>query len=196
MPVTYDKKAKRFRDSKGRFISPKAVRREIDKLVQVSAQRLEQAAKDLANGKITIEEFQNRTRNILKASYTLSGAVAKGGWKQMSQSDWGKIGAETKKQYGYLNKFAKVIVAGITLAALLSRVKLYATGIRTVFNNSDLDAKKQAGEFTLCKRVLNARESCSQCSGWARKGFVPIDEQPKIGSLICRNFCRCFFEYQ
>jgi hypothetical protein len=195
MSVIYDKKTKRFRDNKGRFISPKVIRNEIDKVVQVTAGRLEKIATDLTLGKIDIKTFQTRTRDVLKSSYTLSGSVAKGGWRQMTKGDWGKVGAQAKREYGYLNKFAEAIKSGkLSDKQIIARARSYASSVRAVYEQSSFDNRKEAGG--LCRRVLNAKESCSECRAAASRGFIEVDEMPPVGSLLCKSFCRCRIEFK
>lgn len=50
--------------------------------------------------------------------------------------------------------------------------------------------------FIFSRRILNAQESCAECVFWAKKGFIPVEEQPGIGELLCRAFCKCTIDYE
>lgn len=190
MPIRWNKKAKRYQDERGRFVSKRKIRHEIDKMVQQTGKRLENLSKKLIGGEITVAEWQASSRRVLKAGYTVAASVAKGGWKQMSQSDWGKVGAATKKQYAYLNRFASQL-ENLSDKHILWRSKLYASSVRTVYHQSELDASSGP-----VKRVLNAMESCSECVAWAGKGYIPASEMAEIGSLLCGSNCRCGFVFK
>lgn len=202
MPITYDKKTKRYKDSRGRFIPLKKVRFEIDKFIQEVAKKAGQIAVELTAGRIVIAVFQKQLRDVLKAAYTVAGSVAKGGWKQMSPSDWGKIGAKTKKQYGFLNNFALKIADGsLSIKQIEARAKSYPKSARTVYESSvmeahtDLAAELEDAEV-LCERELHAKESCDECVDWASQGYIPVEDQPEIGSLECGDYCLCTIDYK
>lgn len=180
----------------------KKVRLEIDKFIQEVAKRAAQIAVELTAGRIVIEVFQKQIRDLLKAAYTVAGAVAKGGWKQMSSSDRGKIGARTKKQYGFLNNFALKIKDGsLSIKQIEARTKSYARSARTVYETGVMEAHESlAAELedaeVLCEREIHSKEGCGECIDWASAGYIPIDEQPEIGSLECGEYCLCTIDYK
>lgn len=182
-------------DQRGRRISEAAVRAEIDALVRVAGSRIERATLQLLNGDISLAVWQARMRNILRAGYTVSGSVARGGIRNMRPEDWLKLGRLSGRQMNYLNRFAAQLSSGTydkTVKATLARARSYATSIRSIGNQMVLEAEKEAG--TKVKRVLTAKESCVDCIAWAAKGYIPAAEMAPIGSLLCGSHCRCYFE--
>lgn len=180
----------------GKFVSKKQIRASVDKTVEILRLDMRGLGKQLAMNKITLPEFQIQMRDKLKTAHSLTASIGRGGRKQMTNSDWATVGNNLKKQYGYLNKFALGLENGtISTASIESRAAAYAMSIREPFYKQQTKAEKLSGR-TKCRRVLHAKESCSECASWAGRGFVEIDEQPDIGELICGNFCRCEIEYQ
>ena len=194
--MIYDQSTNQFRAPNGKFIARNAIRAEIEKAVDVVGRKTEKIAKDLNAGKINIAEFQIQMRDEIKRASILSASVAKGGHKQMTASDWGKVGSDLKKQYAFLNKFARDIELGrVTGVKLENRAKSYAQNIRMIYLNSEKESFKNIGK-TECRRVLHSLETCPDCARWAAKGWVGIDEQPLLGTLQCRSFDRCSLEYR
>jgi len=194
--VKYDPKTNRYRNAKGRFISAREVRKAIDKTVDIVRGDMRSLGKKLAAGEITLPEFQTQMRDNLKAAHSLTASIGKGGRGAMTARDWSAVGNTLKKEYRYLNNFARQVEQQRLSAAQIEyRSSSYASSVRTTYFKTDTVAKKDAG-LTRVKRVLHAMESCAGCLSWAGKGFVPIDEMPALGELECRNFCRCELEYK
>jgi hypothetical protein len=85
-------------------------------------------AEDLFTGGLSLGDWEARMHDYIKEIYTSSGAIAKGGWGEMTQSDWGRIGAALKKQYKYLHGFAQDIAANrdnIALGSIQARANMY-----------------------------------------------------------------------
>lgn len=193
--IVYDSKRKRYRDAKGRFISPRAVRRQIDRVTEVVRDDLKAIGKSLATGAVTIGAWQILMRDKLKTAHSLVSAIGKGGRKQMTNADWGKVGAGLKKQYSYLNRLAKDIELGKVVAAfqIERRSAAYAMSLRPAYYGLATVAE-QAGDAILVRRVINSKEGCAECESYA-DDFIPIDEMPPIGSLQCSVFCLCTLEF-
>ena len=195
MPITFDKSTGRFRDANGRFVAASRVHHEINKTVNKLENDLRLISSNLNQGKINLPEWQIQTANKLKIAHLSAAAIGKGGRKQMKVADWGKAGAAIREQYKFLNNFAREIERGKLSPNQISfRSASYAKAVRETFYKQEIELKKEAG-FLYCRRILHAAESCVECFAWAAKGWVPIDEQPPIGGLLCRNFCRCELEY-
>ena len=86
-------------------------------------------AEQLYTGEISLGTWSEQMKAEIKALHTAAGAMGKRGWDNMTQSDWGKVGAEVKKQYRYLQGFAEDIAANrdtMTLGQLQARANMYA----------------------------------------------------------------------
>lgn len=189
--MKYDPKTKRFRSEKGRFLSREEVRTQIEKTVERVGRKNRDLTGRLNSGEIDLKAWKKQMRENIKTMHTLTAAVGKGGRKQMTKSDWGKVGAEIKKQYKYLDKFESDLKKKkVSPKAAEYRATLYARNARVAF----ADMESRANEGRPCRRVLHASESCSECRAWANKGYV--DDQPRIGSLKCGTGCKCSLEYK
>lgn len=195
MPITFDKSAARFRDENGLFLADNFVRGTVERTTLTLEADLRAAAADLINNRINIAEFQTRAASSLKIAHILNASIGKGGRRQMTQTDWGLLGAKIREQYKFLNNFASEIEAGLVLPAQIeNRIALYSKAARSVYFKFEKLTKTEIG-LLFARRVLNAFENCKDCAYWASRGFIPIEEQPEIGSLICKSFCKCWFEY-
>lgn len=196
MIFDFDKSQGFYKDGRGRKIPASRIHLEINKTVNKLERELRTIAKKLNTGKINLAEWQIQTAEKLKTAHILAAAIGKGGRREMKPSDWGKVGALIREQYKYLNNFAREIERGkLSPNRLEFRAASYSKAVRETFYKQEIEIRKSAG-FLFCRRILHALESCPECSSWAAKGFVPIDEQPAVGGLVCKNFCRCSLEYQ
>jgi len=126
-----------------------------------------------------------------------AGAGARGGWAQMSQSDWGKVGAQIKAQYAYLNNFAQEIASGKQAlnGQVLARADMYGKATHSTYEAIRGQMAEVRG-MTEERRVLTPGENCPDCIDYAAQGWQPIGSLPVIGDSVCMTNCRCEFEYR
>jgi hypothetical protein len=96
----------------------------------------------------------------------------------MTQSDWGRVGAEVKAQYRYLQGFADAVVAQkdtISLAYIEARANMYGEAARHTANIM------QAGNL--------AGGTRRQPTGYDSLPWMPGD-----GSTRCLTNCKCHWE--
>jgi hypothetical protein len=138
---------------------------------------LDSLSQRLYTGKITLgmyeEDFRTRMREYMAGCAT----IAKGGDpKSMTSSDWGKVGAELKKQYNWLHGFSKAIYENrdtVSLQAIQARAHLYAeAGVKGA-------TEIQAGYF-----APNTRRDPVNILPW----------MPRDGSTACMNRCGCVWD--
>ena len=97
-------------------------------------------AAQLVGGEITLAEWEAAMRDEIKAMHTAAAAIAHGGWDQMTFSDWGRVGAEVRKQYEYLHRWAQTLAAevaqGIPLseAQIAARANMYGNSSRATYS--------------------------------------------------------------
>lgn len=193
MPVSFDKKTNRYRAADGRFISPRRVRREVDKTVEIVRKDFRALGSALANKSISVVEFHIQMEKQLRIAHSLTAAIGRGGRKAMTAKDWGAVGNDLKKEYGYLNKFVRDIEQGkVSPARLEARAANYAAGLRSGYYNSMTKGELAAGK-SLVRRVINSKEGCAECASYT--DFIPIDDMPGIGELECQNRCLCELEF-
>jgi hypothetical protein len=194
MTVLWDNSSKRYRGQGGRFIKRSAVLDELEKVRDGYKARVLALSQQLQRGEINLPAWTISMRDEIKSMHLTSAAVAKGGLKQMSPADRGRLGALTKQQYAYLNRFSRQVANGLPLnGKFLRRAQMYVDASRGTFFETERKMKKDAG-FTEEINVLNAKESCAECSAEAGKGWVSIGTLSAVGSRICRTNCRCEIE--
>ena len=92
--------------------------------VEILSQRLVERS-------ISLAQWEKAMATAIKDLHVTSAVIAKGGdWAAMTQADWGRVGAEIKKEYRYLHKFAESIAEKVAkgedlTTALHARAKLY-----------------------------------------------------------------------
>lgn len=196
--------ADRYRDlSTGRFVSERVVARELNTVVLSSADSMKAITQALVDGSISLPEWQTAMEREIKYINRLSGVTARGGVEQMSQADWGRIGAETKRQYQYLRNFAQEVANGQQRmnGTAVVRAGLYGEAGRGTYQEMH---RKQAGRrgYTEERRVLGPTEHCEAsgdkpgCIDLAAKGWQPLGTLPRIGEATCVTHCKCVFEFR
>lgn len=205
---TWDDRAQQYRDARGKFVSRKAVRNELDVALEAAQKRGRDLAKSLRDGRISIAEWQRGMVDVIRTSNVYSAAAAKGGWAQMTAADWARTGPRVREQLTYLRNFADQVAngrvdpnTGKRIAYPLDgrfevRAGMYGQQARTSFYGVEMREKRARG-VTEAKRVLGAADrSCGACSSAAAAGWQPIEDVPPIGTLTCLSMCKCEIEYR
>lgn len=136
----------------------------------------DELAKNLLDGRITLGMWEEDMRTRLRMYMGGCAVIGKGGdVDNMRPSDWGKVGAQLKKQYRWLHGFSQDILhkAGegtLTLKAVQARAHLYAEA------GNIIATEIQAGYF-----APNTRRDPVLILPW-----IPGD-----GSTACLNRCGC-----
>lgn len=188
----------RYRAPDGRFISERQVGADVRRVIRSVNREMRDLAGQLRDGSITIQQWYDGMRNRMKYTHTLVGSIARGGWKQMSQADWGRIGAMSRRQYEYLNNFARQLAAGtLTLdGRLIVRAGMYANAAWTTYQENVRIMAAENG-YRQERRVLNpAAQHCEDCIEEADRGWQPIGELRPIGDSKCIVNCACRFEFK
>lgn len=193
----WDEAAATYRGPDGRFASQLDLEDALEDLITDSSFAMSGFVEDLASGAITLDEWQVAMAEELRTINTISLSLGRGGWGRVTQSDWGRLGANMREQYRFLNDFAFQLGSGeISLAQAQHRATMYANQGWQHYWNGSTSAKKAAG-FTQERRVLGSAEHCDDCIGYAAQGWVPIDTLPPPGKdSQCRANCRCSKQYR
>ena len=161
-------------------------------------------ASQLKSGAISLPEWQAAMREGLRSDYVDAMSLTRGGRELVTQADWGYTGSAIKKQYAYLDQFAKDIEsdpAKWKTGRLDNRMKLYNQSGYSALEDFRARDVKIAG-WTEERRVLGIAESCSGegavpgCIELAGMGWRPIGTLPPIGAALCSQNCKCHFEYR
>jgi hypothetical protein len=122
-------------------------------------------ARNLRGGRITWQHFEEDMKTRLRLLHTGATAIGKGGWSEVSQSDWGRVGPTLREQYAYLHGFAQDIYERretITEKMIAWRARLYGD---------------KAGYSMVVAQAGDVRD------------FLPY--LPRDGSTKCGNRCLC-----
>ena len=188
--------AGRYIAPNGRFVSFEQIRLYLDATLDTSEQKVMALSRQLQAGQITVQEWQLGMRDTLKSIHLASSALAKGGWAQMSQADYGRVGFRLKEQYAYLQKFAKQIENGYLLdGRFLNRVQLYSQSGRLTYHMVQRSEMLIRG-MTEEQNILGAADHCSECVSETARGWVPIGDLVLVGQRICMTNCRCSIEFR
>lgn len=189
----------RYIDAKGRMVSERVVTGQMERVIAGVKGEMIGISKQLQVGDIGLQEWYNGMRSNMKIIHTLDAAIAKGGWAQMTQSDWGAVGAITKRQYKFLNNFAAEIKSGKQPldGRFLVRTGMYADAARGT--GEDMK-RREANRNGLNEeaRILGVADHCPDCLAAAidSAGWKPLGELPRIGDSVCRTNCRCYFIFR
>jgi len=176
----------------------KAVMALIDGQVDKLGQNLRRFTRMLADGNITIDQWQGSIREAIKAAHIQATVLGHGGKDDMGSAEYGRIGQKLRSEYSYLQNFAGDILGGRVSAAMaLARVQLYAESVRSSYwEGASLRQGKQG--YSLMRRILDPQaQHCDDCLRYARAGLVSIGSLPMPGQRCkCKARCRCSVEYR
>lgn len=185
-----------------RVVSQAEIRDMLDRLsVQVGTD-IEQLTALMIAERITVPQWQQEFRNILKPALLIASVVAVGGVRLMQRADWQFMADQTRIQWESLNKFAAEIKKGLTPAKIRARARSYAGSIRVLYHQFEQRVQARAGK-TEALRNLTAAEHCQPCVDHAppKMSWLPIAEMPPIGSFPfdeggCAQFCKCYLTFR
>jgi len=175
--------------------------------ITTSRNNIRQISERLAESEINIAQWQTEMRHEMKIIHTQTAALQKGGWDQMTQSDWGAVGQLTREQYQFLENFAIDIetgrqrlrnLAGEVNGQFLRRADLYAQAGAGTHSQMERRQARQNAEITHERRVLDPRaQHCACCPAQEAKGWRLIGNNDllKIGACDCSSNCRCKFVF-
>ncbi len=194
--------AGRYISSNGRFLSQQTIRGELDKALDNVTDRLVLLAKDFRTGVIDGRTWQIESMSLIKQVHLLGGALEKGGWQNLTQSDFGRIGQIVRGEYAYYNNLIKQIESGQQRldGTLDSRMRLYGQAGRGTYHKFERENRFTQG-YDEERRILNGRDNCKTskrpgCIDEAAKGWQEIGKMVPIGSCTCLSNCRCSVSYR
>jgi hypothetical protein len=194
--------AGRYISSNGRFLSQQTIRGELDKALDNVTDRLVLLAKDFRTGVIDGRTWQIESMSLIKQVHLLGGALEKGGWQNLTQSDFGRIGQIVRGEYAYYNNLIKQIESGQQRldGTLDSRMRLYGQAGRGTYHKFEREDRFSQG-YDEERSILHGRDNCSSskrpgCREEAAKGWQPIGTLAIIGSRTCLSNCRCSFSFR
>lgn len=195
---SYDPRTGRYRGANGRFLSQSAIEALVDGRANKLGTVLRSVTKRLSDGAITLDQWQQSVRELLKLAHVQAAIIGHGGRDSMTAADWGRIGQGLREEYRYLEGFARDLLDGrVSPAMAAARIGLYASAIRkTYWQGAELRQQKQG--YSMMRRILDPQAAhCDDCISYARRGLVPIGSLPMPGRrCACRSNCKCRVEFK
>lgn len=195
----------RYRDiNTGRFVSQASVTAELERYLATAQNDMSANSIRLQSGSIDMLEWQLGMERNIKNVHTISAALARGGWAQMTQSDWGWVGRRIRDEYAYLRNFARQVADGTQPmdGRFLTRSRMYALAARSTFQEMRRRYMRLSHGAAFEQRVLTpGAEHCiggqgrPGCVELANKGVQPVGTLPPIGAAQCLSFCLCHFKF-
>lgn len=196
---TWDKAVLKYRRPDGRFVSQQAIKQALNGYVRRTQAEIQRLSREVAAGKMPVAEWQRLTSTAIKNAHLSAYSAARGGWAQLTQRDYGRIGAELKRQYKHLRGFARKIPV-LTPTQVEARAKMYGGAARASYELGRLDGftdmAAEQGVTVQCRNRLGQGEHCPECLAETAKGWVEIGELSLPGSRICLSNCLCSLTYR
>lgn len=198
----WNAKAGQYVDSKGKFVPRSAVRDDLDLVLDGITAKMDLASQGLRNGAINLDQWLFEMMDLTKRAHLVSAAAQRGGWAQMTQADFGRVGQIVRREYGYLRNFAEQIASGKQPldGNIARRARMYGQQARNTFYSFQKVEMERRG-FDEERSILNPADHCEGCKSEERKGFRKMDAKGKnkmipIGRRECRSNCKCSVEYR
>lgn len=202
-PYTYDARTGRYRAASGRFVRAAQVKDVTLSTFDRSAENALALAKRLQAGEITLAEWQLGMAAEVKHAALYASALANGGWANLSQADYGRVGqwlshgpAGGRGQYDYLRAFAREIEAGLPLdGRFLRRARLYVLQGNQFFERERGRLNEIRG-YDQVRSIRHAADSCDGCITQAAKGWQDRESYVWPGGRDCLVACRCSTQHR
>jgi hypothetical protein len=190
----YSERAARYIDRGGRFVSPRTVRAAVDEVLEAARMRIPALTQRLTQGTISIGEWQGEMAKAIKIAHMASASAGRGGWAQMTGSDWERVSSSIKEQYGYLQRFAGQIERGeVTEGQIGARAEQYAGMGRNSYETTRREVELGLG-MEEERNLLAEGDNCDDCLEETAKGWQPIGSLSLPGERQCRGHCHCEIE--
>lgn len=194
---SFDRGSGRYRDERGRFLSAKSVEALVNKRIESLGSTLRRYTQMLADGNITLQQWQESTRESIKTAHIQAAIIGKGGKDNMTASDYGRIGQRLRQEYAYLQRFTQdLLEQRVSVPMALARIKLYASSVKgSYWQGTELRQQEQG--YGLMRRILDPMANhCDDCIRYSRMGNKPIGSLPLPGQRCeCGANCKCSVQY-
>lgn len=181
----------------GRFIPFTEVRGALEFNITSAQGEMSRITQLLIDGNLSIDDWQTAMMEQIKLVHTSSAAAARGGWAQMTASDWGFVGRQIRTQYEFLRNFVQEIQSGTQLlnGRALVRAMMYGDAARGTFEDMRRRMEELLFGMEEEMRVLGVADHCEDCLSSANR-WAPIGTLPRIGDSRCRTNCHCRFRFR
>jgi hypothetical protein len=181
----------------GRTIPARVVRGALLQTLKGQRGLMDDLSRRLIAGQIKPDLWRAEFESIVNRVHLNTGALARGGWGQLSGADLAFIDGKTAKQLEFLENFLKEITGGKQKLSpqLIRRARMYIDAGWGTYSDMRQRMFANAG-YVEERRVRGAKDSCADCIEYAAQGWQPMGTLPRIGDSRCRTNCRCYFEYR
>lgn len=191
----------RYRAPNGRIISAAQARDILDRTLANAADPIKDLSTMLREGTVSLEDWRLQMRTQIKNSHIASMAAQKGGFDQLSQSDYGRVGQIIRTQYDYLENFTQQIADGTQRldGTLQRRMQQYTDAGRDTYNTFGRLAAADKG-YDQVGSIRTPADSCEECIAYDghwywMDSFASVDGGPARykppGNRICHKNCKC-----
>lgn len=205
MPYKWNPNANRYMWFNGKtyFVSRATVLAWVDSSLRATGSVADTLAGLVANNQIAPADWYDLMRQHIKDEYIRQYITAIGGRSNMTQSDWGKIGAMIKEQYNYLKGFLDLIRGGnLTEGQIRARARMYINSAREAFSKATEKVAKKWGADEVYWDIDATVENCPDCTNYNLMGWQLIDSDPYKGNYpgsggtVCLTSCHCALRYR
>lgn len=194
----WNERAAQYSDRKtGRFVGRQAVRDQLDNVIDASSQVMRAISQQLRDGDIGLAEWQIQMMQQIKIILLVGAVMQLGGWQQVTQADFGRVGRIVRNEYAFLRDFAEQIASGQQKldGTLVRRAGLYGQQGRPTYLAFWDSTAAQRG-FDEERSILQPAEHCTECISEDAKDFQPLGQMIPIGQRICRSNDKCLKEFR
>ena len=194
--MRFDPRLRRYVDDRGKVLTPRQVRKEVEDYVEEEEGKAEAEAEKMVAGLITAGAFFMFMTQKIEAWHKVAGAIAYGGRSQMDAERWARIERIIESELAYLEGFKQEVAVATELTAeVVNRAGMYPNAAYSTYENQVREREKDAGVISGRRICEEDAASCDECVAAATTEYMPLDELSDIGSLQCLNNCRCTIEF-
>ena len=188
----------------GQHLTSKKLVAVAQKGVQARERRFVELTKQVTNNEISVGEWQAQMRDGIKRGFIEQYMMGRGGRAQMSQSDWGRVGAKIREQFNFLSMFEIDLANGVCVGGrAVNRARMYASATHGAFSLGMRQVAKVVGWEYVRWVLAPDGESCIDCINFSSMGWQLLDSDPYSGAMpgdtidppVCGSNCRCHLEY-
>ena len=187
-----------------RFVAKRKVLSYVAGSISQSSDSVVSLTQHYLDGGLSIKDWTQMVRQELKLEHIRQYVLGRGGREQMTPSDWGQVGNLLKKQYKFLDGFAKALQNGTSIGGrALVRAAMYPGAARAAYERGNRAAQLQKSNppAEVLWGLGNA-EHCPKCVEFNAMGWVPIEDDPYDGAYPgsgdtpCLTHCQCELQYR
>ena len=192
----WDAKKRRYVDNRGRVLSDKQVRKEVEDYVAAEQKVTETEAKKLVASMITVGGFFWFMTRKVETWHRLTGTIAYGGQLQMTVERLARIQEKIDSELEYLAGFrSDVERADQIMDSIVPRAGMYADSAYATYENNVKARETDAGVLTGRRVTEHDGNVCQGCQDASSPEYVPLADLLDIGSATCLSRCRCHVEF-